>query len=317
MSRSAVRPLPAVAISLCALALAGANCRPSAREEPTARAPEALSEDGLTEQEALRLLPGIDTSDLTPGQRRALNDVATEAFCPCAPTSVAACLRSRPDCQAAKRLVNLSRQMLIAGQAQSVVQLRVDAYYDSFRADRRREVAADGPTLGSPDAKVAIVEFSDFECPACGAANPVLGDLARKRGNDVKVVFRNFPLVGRHLHAYDAAVAGVYAQTKGKFWPLADLFFANQTNLNAAGVNKYARDVGLDPDAMNKAITTDPQYRAKVDEDMAAGHALNIPGTPTLFINGRQLLLPPTAQYLSWTVDDELLWLSNGGRWAQ
>lgn len=313
---------------LAATALLGAHCRsnesqgplgadanPKPAEPKAVAAKTALPNDGLTEDEAKRLLPGIDTAALSPKQRKDLADLATDTFCPCASTTVAQCLRTQPACRPAVRLVELAKRMLVAGQPQAMVLVRVESYYASFAKDRRRELDADGPMKGNPAARVTLVEFSDFQCPACKAVHPVLEELVKKYPNDVKVVFKNFPLQ-QHPNAAKAAAAGVWAHEKGKFWPLANLFFERQEKLDDAGLEAAAKDAGLDGKAMLAAIANDPKYVAKVDEDKAVGMALQLGGTPSIFVNGRQMLLPPSMEYLTWTIEDELEWMASGGTWA-
>src|SRR5690606_23678943 len=108
------------------------------------------------------------------------------------------------------------------------VLMRVEAYYASFAKDRRRDVSTDGPIKGNPDARVAVVEFSDYQCPSCKAVHPVLDELVKKYPNDVRVVFRHFPLP-QHPKAAEAAAAAVWAAEQGRFWQFTDLVFQNQS----------------------------------------------------------------------------------------
>lgn len=315
-------------ISLATVALLGAHCR-SSDQAATPQAPlgggtetkgapvsgKALPTSGLTESEATRLLPGIDTSELSPKQRQDLVEIASDTFCPCSSTTVAGCLRAETVCRPAVRLTELARELLLAGQSQTQALMRVEAYYNSFPQERRIKFDTDGPVKGKKDAKVTIVEFSDFECPSCRAVHPVLESLVNKYPNDVRVVFLNFPL-SQHVHAKQAAIAGAWAAEQGRFWPFADIVFQNQSRLDEIGVEALATEAGLDAKAMTAALKASSKYADKVEKDKAQGEAARISGTPSLFINGRQLVLPPSMEYLSWTVEDELEWIANGETWA-
>jgi protein-disulfide isomerase len=321
MPRRSVFITAPVAASLFAVVLLGAQCRGSEPGGPLqsatpAAAPAAARppDDGLTESEFAGRLPGIDPTGLTPKQRSDLSDLANDTFCPCAPMTVAGCVREVPSCRPATRLVELAKKMIVAGRPAATVLLHVEAYYGSFATERRREVPAAGPRKGAPEGKVTIVEFSDFECPACRAAHPALEAAVKAYPDKVTVVFKNFPLP-MHTFAAPAAAAGEYAFEKGRFWPFADQLFENQQNLGEAGIKAHAKAAGLDPEATWKAASM-PTYVDRVNADVAEGNTLQVTSTPTLFINGRQNLLPATPDYLAWTIDDELEWLGRGRSWA-
>lgn len=323
MDRRPLQPLSVLAAALLlSSALVGANCKSKEVPAPLGGASVAKAEaprppdEGLTEAEAAKLLPGIDTAALTPKQRLDLNELANDTFCPCASMTVAGCLRDTANvCRPAVRMVELAKKLLVAGVAEPMALVRIETYYASFSKERRKNVVASGPSEGSNAAKVTIVEFSDFQCPACRAAHPSLEEVIKKYGSDVRWVFRHFPLP-QHEHALKAAQCAVWADERGKFWPLASAFFGHQEELDDAGLVKLAKGLGLDGDAMLKAITDDPKYAAAVEKDKDAGTELQIGGTPSLFINGRQLVLPPTLEMLSWTIEDELEWNASGGTWS-
>jgi len=163
------------------------------------------------------------------------------------------------------------------------------------------------PVKGGPDAGITIVEFSDFECPACRHAFTDLRELARTQP-DVRVVFRNYPLdascnpsVGRALHpnACLAAAAAECANRAGRFWEYHDVLFENQQSLERASLFRYARQLGLDVTAFCTCLD-DPATMARVRSDIQAGDRVGVESTPTLFINGRRLegaLDPPSYAY--------------------
>ena len=149
---------------------------------------------------------------------------------------------------------------------------------------------------GSPDAPFTIVEFSDFECPACGHAFGDLRNLVRTR-SDVKLVFRHFPLDSRcnremkqqlHPDACQAAAAAECAGQQDRFWEYHDLLFEHQKALDRDSLFRYARDLGLDITQFRTCLD-DPATMARIAEDVSAGAHLGIESTPTIFINGRRI----------------------------
>jgi protein-disulfide isomerase/uncharacterized membrane protein len=157
-------------------------------------------------------------------------------------------------------------------------------------------VSSDSPSRGPADAAVTIVEFSDFECPACGQAYKDLHDLLHRR-SDVRFVFRNFPLdsscneaVQRTVHpdACLAAIAGACAAKQSRFWEYHDRLFENQHALDRDSLFRYAREVGIDLTTFRTCLD-DPAVRARIADDARAGIAAGIESTPTLFINGRRV----------------------------
>src|SRR5215468_997823 len=149
---------------------------------------------------------------------------------------------------------------------------------------------------GPADAPFTIVEFSDFECPACGHAFGDLRNLVRTR-SDVKLVFRHFPLDSRcnremqqqlHPDACQAAAAAECAGQQDRFWEYHDLLFEHQKALDRESLFRYARDLGLDITQFRTCLD-DPATMARIAEDVSAGARLGIESTPTIFINGRRI----------------------------
>lgn len=141
-----------------------------------------------------------------------------------------------------------------------------------------------GHQLGPDDARVTIVEWSDFQCPFCARQAPVLAHLHEKYGNDVRIVYRHLPL-DMHRNAALAAEAGVAAAEQGKFWPFHDQVFAGGGHLERADLERFAAAAGLDLARFSAALD-DRRYRDAVVAEVAAAGALGIDGTPMMFING-------------------------------
>ena len=140
-------------------------------------------------------------------------------------------------------------------------------------------------SLGSEHARVTVVEYGDFECPSCKVAANTPSLLMDRFVNQVRFVFRNFPLEEAHPHALLAAEAAEAAAAQGKFWPMYELLFRNQAHLKAADLQRYAVELGLDM-ARYKAEMDDHIYLQKVREHVAGGRRSHIRATPTFFVNG-------------------------------
>jgi protein-disulfide isomerase len=188
------------------------------------------------------------------------------------------------------------------------------AFMEKLRADNdvkvmleepRVSVASDGhPFTGGKDATVTIVEFSDFQCPYCRAAEPALKSVRTKYGDKIKFVYMDFPL-GMHPHAMDAAVAGRCAAEQDKFWQFHDVIFADQTKLDPASLKADAVKVGMDPAKFNACFDAKTSM-AGIKADQAEGERIGVSGTPTFFINGREMVGAETEQGFSEVIDDEL-----------
>jgi protein-disulfide isomerase len=146
------------------------------------------------------------------------------------------------------------------------------------------EPLGDDHVRGAPDAPVTLLEYGDFECPYCAAAEPVLRELLAECAGRVRLVWRNFPLADVHPYALTAALAAEAAAGQGAFWPMHDLLIARQDRLTDADLRSYAEEVGLD----ERRVVGEPAqpFGDKVEADFAAGLRAGVAGTPTLFVNG-------------------------------
>jgi protein-disulfide isomerase len=141
---------------------------------------------------------------------------------------------------------------------------------------------------GDFHAPVKVVEYGDFECPNCKQAAPAVKLLLERFEERVCYAWRHFPLTDVHPHALRAAQAAEAAGGQGKFWPMHDVLFENQTHLDAQHLRAYAERLGLDM-ARYTAEMDDEVYLQRVREHMESGKASGVRGTPTFFVNGRIL----------------------------
>ncbi len=145
--------------------------------------------------------------------------------------------------------------------------------------------------LGKPDAPITVVEFSDFQCPYCSRGGETVKQLQKKYPNDVKVVFKHFPLAF-HKEAKSASIAAMAAGEQGKFWEMHDLLFQNQKQMKGADMKElttgFAKQLGLDVAKFQKDFDK-PEFGQTVDADMKLGSSLGVRGTPHFFVNGERV----------------------------
>lgn len=166
---------------------------------------------------------------------------------------------------------------------------------------------SDNPHIeGSDNAPVTIVEFSDFQCPACKAAYLVIKQLVHNDSDKIRLIYRHYPLTQIHSNAQLAAQAAEVAAEDGHFWEYHDLLFENQATWSQIKqksalleqLASYAEQLGIDKGSFLERINSD-HIKSLVSEDVVAGNKLNIKGTPTLYVNGR----PTTASQLTEVVE--------------
>lgn len=158
------------------------------------------------------------------------------------------------------------------------------------RPDPTKEYSIDvkgSPSLGPEDAKIQVVEFSDFQCPFCGRVWPTLQKVREEYGDQVRLVFKHLPL-RIHPKAPAAHAAAEAAHRQGQFWAMHDAIFANQRELSTEQYEKYAQEIGLDLEKF-KADLASEDVKKRVDADSAEAAKLGVSGTPSFFINGRYL----------------------------
>ncbi|MBC7681345.1 MAG: thioredoxin domain-containing protein, partial [Ferruginibacter sp.] len=138
--------------------------------------------------------------------------------------------------------------------------------------------------MGSPDAQLTLVEYGDYECPACIQAEPLVRHLVDTESRRLRFVFRHYPLVEVHPHAELAAEAAEAAAAQGKFWPMHHLLFAQKQQLGAAALAGYAESIGLDMLRYHGEMN-DRIYTQRVQEHRRAGERSGLRATPTFFLN--------------------------------
>jgi protein-disulfide isomerase len=163
---------------------------------------------------------------------------------------------------------------------------------------------------GPTEARVTIVEFSDFQCPYCRELLPYVQQVTEKYPNDVRVVFHHFPLVQVHPYAQLSAQFAEVAASENKFWEMHDKLFEQQTTWASAPNEQaatdlfisFAENLGIDKQIVTERIQSDSIKQA-ITQDLALGTQIGVNSTPTVYVNGQKLSAP---QQLMSTVDELL-----------
>jgi protein-disulfide isomerase len=165
----------------------------------------------------------------------------------------------------------------------------------SANTSSQAEPGAEPPhALGSQNSPVTLEEFGDFECPPCGMLHPVLKEMESEFGPaKLRIIFREFPLVPNHAHALVAARAAEAAGLQGKFWEMHDMIYENQKAwhevFDARPIFEgYATKIGLNLEQFRQDIAGEIVER-RIFLDGKRAHALDVKGTPTVFLNGREV----------------------------
>jgi len=279
------RPKPVALATLCLLSL-GASCdRP---KQPAAAAAANAPNDG----ERVERLDGVDVSELTDAERQMWVGMINDELSPCGdPLSVGRCVADKNKCGACVTAARYLTRLVIEGYDKQTIDQH---FRGRFGKTGRIEIKADAARVrGAPMAKVTIVEWSDFQCPFCGAAHPEIQRLLHELNGQVKLVFKYFPL-SSHERAMPAARAAEAAARQGKFWEMHDMLFEHQRELEDADLERYAAAVGLDVERFKTDLSS-PDVQQKIDADRKEGEKLEIQGTPTMYVDGRLMREPPKA----------------------
>ena len=200
--------------------------------------------------------------------------------------------------------------VLIAGVAALVIFSRQrggDGKAGAFVANTQPTTAApsaaaqsspNAPTgFAKPNVKVSspvvLEEYGDYQCPPCGMLYPILEQIEHEYGDQVRVVFRHFPLTKIHKHAMMAAQAAEAARNQGKFWEMHERLYRNQNAWKDLPDGRptfigYARELGLNVERFSREIDS-PEVQQRISSDMQRGSGVGVTGTPTVFIEGQML----------------------------
>lgn len=249
------------------------------------------------------VLPGIDTSAMTPRERHEFSGLVTELIAPCAstPVPISQCLLEKRTCGSCAQAAKFVAAAVRAGVPDSDIE---HAYKERFDPSAKKQLPLAGsPSKGPDGAPVTIVEFADFECPHCRAAVPVVDAVMSAHPDKIRLVYK-FVVLSMHVHADPAARAAWAAGQQGKFWEMEHLLFERQDHLEQGDLEHYAQMLKLDMDKW-KADMAGADAKDRLAQDRKLFEDLKLEGTPTLYVNGRELDVEAD-ESLEERVDDEL-----------
>jgi protein-disulfide isomerase len=263
--------------------------------------------------ETLKDLAGFDFSRLPAPAKAQLLSVLTDEFDACGrPLTLLASLKKGDACKHTKRLAGFAATLAESGRSAQEIIVELSKYGQSYLKPRAKFSPDAKQCQGPADAKITLVEFSDFECPYCAQARPLLEDFVKRKPN-LRLCMMPYPLP-LHSNAMLASQAVFFARDAGKFWPLHDALFENQSAISPDFIRSLMGKLGLDVKAFEKVLASE-KYLPEVNASKAAGKAAQVESTPTLYVNGRRLGLLLSEEALLLSVEDETDFMANGGKW--
>jgi protein-disulfide isomerase len=232
-------------------------------------------------------LPGVDTRALDVRERGQWLALVREMLSPCPSVAVPVgqCVAEHRACPACVPAATWLAHAVHEGLAPEQLRARYLAHFDP--AGVKALPLEGSPVEGAPDAPVTIVEFVDLECPHCRVGAAMAHDVVAAHPGKVRLVYKAFPLKS-HPHAEAAARAAFAADRQGKFWEMAHLLFEGQDHLEARDLEAAARALKLDV-ARWRADMASPAAAQRVAADRQLGDDLQLKGTPTFYVDGREL----------------------------
>lgn len=207
--------------------------------------------------------------------------------------------------QQKQRQKQLNRNLSIGIVTIVVLALVVVAWPKPEAEPLSAERLEEDPTLGAIDARVTIIEYGDFGCPACRSwhLTEIREQVVAEYGDQVQFVWKDFPVIT--AQSPKAAEAGQCAHDQGKFWEYHDYLYEQGRSLNISDLKEYARQTGLDSAQFNQCLDSG-QNKAKIDQNLEQAYRLGLPGTPSFVVNDQKLAGPPTYATLKGIIDDIL-----------
>jgi len=248
-------------------------------------------------------LEGIDLSKLGDDKKTTFFKLVDSLESPCnKPHSLRTSFNQDKGCKRAPFAVRYVVALLEDEATEDQVRQEYDVHY---KASKTYSFKLDGvPHVGNPEAKIKLVEFFDYGCPACKEFKPMLDQVIAEHGSQIVVYYKMFPLIHHHPNSMSAAQAGLAALAQGKFQEMHDLLFtksdAEHTKDDCIG---YAKQLGLDVEKF-KADYDAAEPRVKAD--MEEGDASDVDSTPTLFFQGHMYKGPMHPRYIGMWIDEEV-----------
>lgn len=277
-----------IATVVCALAIAGCG---------------AGTSGGREAREVIRATGVVDLESLTSAETMLLVEIVASEASPCkGEVSLLESLGGAEPCPRALRALGFIYRRILEGYGREDV---LDQYVARFQQAKPVKLSIEGcPDTGPADARVTIVVFSDFQCPYCRKAAAILAGIKEQRGDDVRVVFKHYPITSIHPEAMSAALAAAAAHVQGRFWQMHDALFALEGDLDPARLEEAAAGSGLDMERWREDVEG-PDVLDVVDRDLKQAQDLHLEGTPSIFVDG--MLYAEPLKYLDQVVEERLI----------
>jgi len=289
-------------LSIVCIFLFLVSCTKSCQNKP-------IVEDLPIKKEEFKSLTNFDYKTLTPEQKNAFNKLLNDEVCPCdCPSTFFECVENN-SCPAGKLLAQWSvDQLLLGAPERNLFKALSEEINTGFKSNPKTIDVSTAYQKGDKKALITIVEFADFECPACKVISKEIRAFHEEHKNDVQIYFMHFPL-SSHPNAEFAAIASEAAHKLGKFWPMHDLLFDYEGSLSQDSIKSLASKLFSPSEVKTfEKHLADKSLLTKVtsQKDYAL-NTLQIMATPSLFINGRLLKLPPFKETLKIRIEMEKL----------
>ena len=262
-----------------------------------------------TDWQASDSLPGTDLSTLTAAQKQKVLKLLRDHDCSCqCGMKVAECRFKDTNCYYSNALAKIAIEAVKTGKSAEEIQKALAAG-PALKPPKLLEDPVSIPTAGAPvtgpaEAKITLIEFSDFECPYCSKAIADVHAIMAAYPGKIKLIYKQFPL-SMHPHAEFAAAASLAARDQGKFWEMHDKLFANYRQLNRQNVLLWANQIGLNMEKFVADLDSG-KYAATIKRDVKDGEVAGVFGTPSFFINGQHYNGPLELRAVKPILDAEL-----------
>jgi protein-disulfide isomerase len=238
-------------------------------------------------------LPAVDLDGLTAAQRATALKLLRNRDCTCGcKMKLAECRVEDPGCAFSRGISSVVVTAIKEGKSETATLAAVEASRFAHPPEPKllddpvSIPTAGSPVIGPPNARITLVEFSDFQCPFCVKAIHQLEAVMKAYPSQVRLIFKQFPL-DSHPQASISAAAALAAHQQGKFWPMHDALFANRDKLSRKTILDLATGLGLDM----KRFTADldsPEIKKTIARDIGDGDHAGVEATPTIFIDGQR-----------------------------
>ena len=231
-----------------------------------------------------RGLPGLEL-DLAGRESALFWQLVSQIYAPCPDQAVSLrqCVEETRPCGAC---LPAARLLAVKVKEGATAEQARDIYGTRFGPNVKQVAAADSPSRGPETAPLTVMVWSDFECPHCRLAMPILERTFARFSPQIRLVHKFYPL-HQHTHAEGSARAAIAAQNQGKYWEMERVLFEHQSDQTESDVDRYAKELGLDLKRFHADMTADRTTKI-LERDHADAEKAGLSGTPFILVNGRE-----------------------------